>query len=249
MKSVVFLTSFFLLAHMNLQAQSKIVLPDYKKGQYECDTVYKHFGGLPNSGKGSISFTGNLSANLLAGVKFYMVVDSIDPSPGPLPSAFIDSLGTKVALRKATYALPCQMDVFSGKIRFYLVIGGTPVTSGESYLCDLTSAFTLGDDWNLVFFANTPKTCVVDEVQGVDVEKHSAGQLRIYPNPVADQLAINGVKGSSGKTYNIYDKLGRKVQTGLVHPSSAFIDVQYLLPGDYLIQIDSELQTLKFVKN
>jgi hypothetical protein len=58
--------------------------------------------------------------------------------------------------------------------------------------------------------------------------------LHIYPNPTANTLNIDGLKGNTG--YNIYNMQGQKVKAGETQKQ---IDVQPLPAGNYMLQMSN----------
>ena len=87
---------FLMLMSISIHATitiTSIQLPDYTVGKYENTTIYKYFG--PAS-KGRIYLVPPLPDQFVTGVKFYMVIDSIEP--GTVPAR--DSAGVFVPMHK-----------------------------------------------------------------------------------------------------------------------------------------------------
>jgi len=70
--------------------------------------------------------------------------------------------------------------------------------------------------------------------------------FNIYPNPVVNQLNVNGEisKAKSAKIYDFSGKLIKEINTPFVNQKS--IDVQSLLPNTYILNIDGK--SVKFIK-
>lgn len=70
-----------------------------------------------------------------------------------------------------------------------------------------------------------------------------AGSL--YPNPTAGMLTLSGI---AGKTYEIYNAAGQKMQQGRIQDRN--IDVRDLVPGTYFLQVRNKenMTRLKFVR-
>ena len=71
----------------------------------------------------------------------------------------------------------------------------------------------------------------------------SNNELRIYPNPVKDQLSLDGI--SKDEKYEIYSLDGKKVKSGTVATKKT-INVNALSKGVYLLKIAEK--NLKFIK-
>ena len=71
----------------------------------------------------------------------------------------------------------------------------------------------------------------------------SNNELRIYPNPVKDQLSLDGI--SKDEKYEIYSLDGKKVKSGTVATKKT-INVNALPKGVYLLKIAEK--NLKFIK-
>lgn len=77
------------------------------------------------------------------------------------------------------------------------------------------------------------------------VKELTAGIIQVCPNPVADKLYVNT---DSKATAHITDMTGKVLLTKTVDKNST-IDVSSLLPGNYLLMIQSkEMRVVKFVK-
>lgn len=214
----------------------QINLPVYTEGQYEADTILEFFGTLGFSGKGSVK-TSNF--NFVTGVKFYLVIDSV------VGIALWDSAGQFVPLVKGDQLeFPVKFQC-TDKLKLHILVAGTPGIGSETYACDLGFRFTTGEDYDVTIIPNTTKSCTVDLIKGIDASGERPS-ISIYPNPVSDNLCIKG--NLINTRYIIYDALGKARLSGILKDAMQEVDIQNLSPGNYLIQIGSEQQTLKFVK-
>lgn len=70
--------------------------------------------------------------------------------------------------------------------------------------------------------------------------------FNIYPNPVVNQLNVNGEisKAKSAKIYELSGKLIKEINNPFINQKS--IDVQSLLPSTYILNIDGK--SVKFIK-
>lgn len=77
-------------------------------------------------------------------------------------------------------------------------------------------------------------------------EDHKNKGINIYPNPVSDVLHIDGI--SSDINYEIYDAVGRKLETGKMADDE--VNVHHLTKGVYFILLKEKENTtrLKFIK-
>jgi len=83
-------------------------------------------------------------------------------------------------------------------------------------------------------------------VLGINDITNRTLDFNIYPNPVVNQLNINGEisKAKSAKIFDLSGKLIKEINNPFVNQKS--IDVQSLLPNTYLLNIDGK--SVKFIK-
>jgi hypothetical protein len=81
------------------------------------------------------------------------------------------------------------------------------------------------------------------------VKAHSKMPLSVYPDPVINEVTIDGLSSKSNSV-NIYNSLGQKVQQEQITGGKGRIDVSSLLPGVYFLHVQSgdQLHTQKLVK-
>ena len=72
-------------------------------------------------------------------------------------------------------------------------------------------------------------------------------QFEIYPNPVGNQLNINGNLGKV-KSLQIYDMTGKLMKdiSNTLNSEHKSIDVSQLIPNTYILRIDGK--SIKFIK-
>ena len=71
--------------------------------------------------------------------------------------------------------------------------------------------------------------------------------LKIYPNPVKEQLTVKNEQLSEGSVIEIYDAAGKLQKSKIVNLQSAIvIDVSHLSSGIYFLKAGDN--TVKFVK-
>ncbi|TCL65348.1 putative secreted protein (Por secretion system target), partial [Mariniflexile fucanivorans] len=71
--------------------------------------------------------------------------------------------------------------------------------------------------------------------------------LKIYPNPVIDDLILNNLKGINIKSVNLYDVSGRIVKSINLNNNvpNIRINISNLNTGTYFILIDSDMGQLR----
>lgn len=82
-----------------------------------------------------------------------------------------------------------------------------------------------------LFIGDTQGTCSL----GVDSYLKTA--VKIYPNPVQNQITINGLKGD--ETLMLYDFNGRLLQTLKVHHENEILKMGKYTNGIYFLKIGS----------
>lgn len=65
------------------------------------------------------------------------------------------------------------------------------------------------------------------------------GGVNVFPNPVADQLTIAWAETQGAVAYNVFDISGKHVAFGAVDRPLGQIDVSFLEPGMYSLQLES----------
>lgn len=83
-------------------------------------------------------------------------------------------------------------------------------------------------------------------VLGINDIINRTPDFNIYPNPVVNQLNVNGEisKAKSAKIYDLSGKLIKEINNPFINQKS--IDVQSLLPSTYILNIDGK--SVKFIK-
>ena len=86
-------------------------------------------------------------------------------------------------------------------------------------------------------------------VEGVGVEEQERAMVRIYPNPVSDQLHMDLPEGASSATLALYEVTGRQVLRRQVN-AGASLSLTTLPAGIYLysLTVDGKIQSGKLVK-
>ena len=77
----------------------------------------------------------------------------------------------------------------------------------------------------------------------------AAGSFAVYPNPASDFITVNTRSALSGSAYTISDITGRSVQSSEFGEEHQVLNVSALPAGLYLIKIENDNITYKFLKN
>lgn len=122
--------------------------------------------------------------------------------------------------------------------------------TGNNYSYGVTSIPSYTSNWNL----DTSRVGRDIPLIGFDIQPDAVvdvtqvqERVRLFPNPAQDALHISGVAFTT--FYNIYDVMGRLLQTGTVTDKA--IDISILPSGFYTLRLRSKSkasQTLKFTK-
>jgi hypothetical protein len=91
-------------------------------------------------------------------------------------------------------------------------------------------------------------------VTALDQLANSTITLKVYPNPVSEQLLLETVKGEKQRfSLKLFDITGKLLYQQAVIQSVETINMQVYVPGNYLLRVCSEdetpIQTFKIIKN
>lgn len=236
------LFTFTLLLSLRLNAQV-IILPAYQQGQYDSTTLFTYYGSLPLTGVGSVDFMGAVTPNLITGMSFKMVVDSINNGSSTAHAVVWDSLGIMVPLYKGdTLDIPAnfQLMVADAAVGFHVIFEGTPSIAGESYFCELMLEFLLGSDWGLRIKESPNDTCFVEKGMGLDAHSQTKNVV-IYPNPFHAHTTISFENpDEESHTLIIYDACGKVIRTvEHIKAKSVCIEKNEMSQGPYYFKLAS----------
>lgn len=242
------ITFIFLWSFIQLNAQ-KINLPVYKVGQFSSDTIFKHFGNMGDTEDGSITFQNKLTSTLLTGVKFYVLIDTIDKggAPAGVTTAYIITDSSRTAKKGDKYELPVKFKVFAGKIGFSIIIEGTPQISNEAYYCDLMLLLPTCNCMAAVLTNKTEQQCNVTIPDGIQSLTNEP-LVVVYPNPASHTTMFNAPSSYAGKPYSVIDSNGKQVLTGITSNGTTTINTNNLPAGNYYIQIQEVRKALSIIK-
>ncbi|ABG60721.1 hypothetical protein CHU_3488 [Cytophaga hutchinsonii ATCC 33406] len=234
------LLSLFALCMLGICVHAQNVrLRDYTVGEEINDTIFSYYGNLPFSGNGDIYFGGNVTAELMPGVSFKIVIDSINKGESSVNTAFRVEGDENIAIKKGdTVSMPVRLRLFAGKIGFHILVHGTPLTANEEYLCDLVFAQTTSEDWGLVLVDNSNTLCTVDLTTGIKKKLYTKN-ISVYPNPATGDITLNVAVDMVGFSYNISNAMGRVVTSGNISDAFSVVSVNDLLPGVYYVIVEN----------
>lgn len=115
---------------------------------------------------------------------------------------------------------------------------------GTTYSYTFTVVGT--NDYDCVVHSNMFGTITVDNI--ASIEDKFAINVNYFPNPVTNKLTVTSL--ISLETYQVYDILGKQVQSGKVGANVLDVDMSQLKTGVYFVKVQSgQLQkTMKVVK-
>ena len=130
-----------------------------------------------------------------------------------------------------------------------ITFGGTPDTIPIYIPCGTFDSYKNAAGWG-EYFTNFKEDCD-STVTIIEVETQRILSLRVYSNPTNGRLIIDygDSKGACPlvKVVEIYDVVGRKIQSKIVNlQSEIIIDVSHLANGVYFLKVDNKV--VRFVK-
>lgn len=215
------------ISAMDLQAQpASIKVPGYTKGVYAYDTIYNYSGPMK---------FGELPAQItikdfqfVTGLKFYVMLEGTG-------SRYDSSTGLWVPINKDEKLSSPIM--FRGGSAFHLVVEGTPETASETYPCELTNSYTLGEEFGVIFHPSVPeKTCVVDLIKGITNQTAEKNFL-IYPNPVENEVFIKAATSQHYRDYELLNIKGELIRSGKLEKELTTLQLETLPSGNYFLRI------------
>ena len=144
------------------------------------------------------------------------------------------------------YNLKCEVNLYTREVKYYAndqFLFNRPITSSSITKIDEVSFETNnkshGMDYEFYF-----DNLVIKNLDNLDTENVTKESIKIYPNPVQDELNIQ--TNNLVKQIEIFDLTGKKVLTS----KSKNINIQHLSKGTYLVKVitDKEELTQKVIK-
>ena len=81
---------------------------------------------------------------------------------------------------------------------------------------------------------------------GIEGNNRASDNISIFPVPVQDQLNVRTASDSSFAKVNIYSATGQLVVSQTIFASSGAVDVATLIPGYYIVQVQTETESATF---
>jgi hypothetical protein len=72
------------------------------------------------------------------------------------------------------------------------------------------------------------------------LNQENTTEFNFYPNPATDQITINGDISLIGKTYLVFDQVGKVIYKGSIDKASTSLSVTNFSNGVYTLQIDGK---------
>ena len=115
------------------------------------------------------------------------------------------------------------------------VSGNTVTLKGEG-----ETTITATQEGNIQFSPAAPVTRALVVKLITDIEPGANGLVKIYPNPAADYLLVEGDALKAGTVLQLYNGEGRAVPVNDNHSKGAYrLDVRALSPGIYYLVINN----------
>ena len=132
----------------------------------------------------------------------------------------------------------------------------TVCTSGGDADGNGSISFTVGqpfyieaNNYNGTILPGVQQTYLISRVETANVDIIPSIQLKIYPNPTANDLSIVIDNGQGTPLYYlITDNLGRKLRESEINHIQTNIDISSFAPSVYYLQIYNKAKRLKTFK-
>lgn len=150
-----------------------------------------------------------------------------------------------IALPSGTFYLSIVQPAYSGSDSLYYGLDVNRIGSNHAYYNVLNKWENSTVGGAIMLRPIVGQNFIASSVKEA-LPKHQ--QITVYPNPVSNQLFIKTYSTSPKMTFEIIDKLGNKINSGIYNKS---IDVSNLLPGMYFIRIfgnQNIVNIQKFIK-
>jgi hypothetical protein len=230
------------------------------------------FGTLPTKNQGDQPF--QLTATSSSGLP---VVFSVTSGPATVNGNTVTLTGAGTVVIKASQAGNSNYNAAADTTKSFCVNPSKPAISASFTNTSapvLTSSSSQGNQWylngNSIASSTSPTlnitqagsytlivtiggcastTSDAENITVTSVESSSDPAVKIYPNPVSDELFISWV-GNESASVTIVDGLGKSTMTGSNELLNHSINVSALSPGFYIIRINSDTRRYvsKFLK-
>jgi len=135
-----------------------------------------------------------------------------------------------------------------------VITGGEALGSGGNISYSIGQAvYTTSSGGNLTISQGVQQPYEIYNVTEIGEVVGIILQMRIYPNPVIDELVLKFENEmSNGLSYDLYDEKGAVLENKTISSSEMNILMSPYLPGIYFLKITSynkELKIFKIIKN
>jgi len=124
------------------------------------------------------------------------------------------------------------------------VLEETRITFADRVMTVGTTPFQLGEVRNLSFVATGGNDTRIVTVLGEN-------DIRVFPNPVRDELTLEVREDLQNLTFRMFDLSGRQMSTGRVLSPQTVIDMSLYASGTYILIIEQggqRVQSFQIVK-
>ena len=128
---------------------------------------------------------------------------------------------------------------------WYVAGNTTPIDSGGGFWAHPTTATTYVLEQNLCGIKKWDTVKVWVAPLSVGSQQWAVGSLRVYPNPVTDEITI---EHAANCEVAFYDVTGRKVASFVSMTNKEVLDISTLPSGVYLVQVTDESTGARAVK-
>lgn len=104
------------------------------------------------------------------------------------------------------------------------------------------------DDIGLWTRALTPNEVAILYQSSLSSNTLETASVKIYPNPANDFLQVETTADDLGKTFQIFDEIGRIINTGHIADTVTKINTTSLMQGIYFFKVGGN-KTVKFIKS
>ncbi|HMP85875.1 MAG TPA: alkaline phosphatase D family protein, partial [Lacibacter sp.] len=177
----------------------------------------------------------------------------ITAQPAPVTAVVDESASFTVSTSAGGATFRWQRDAGSG----FQDLDNSPPFSGANTATLTVAPLTLAFNNDLYRCVVTASSCSTESGSALlrvnlptrVVERPTGLPLRLYPNPVLDQLVLEGDPRLAGQPYQIRDALGRQVRSGLLTAATTTLQLEQLPAGIYTLHIGRQgEQRMRFVK-
>ncbi len=170
----------------------------------------------------------------------YLVDDVSVIDCGNIPNAGRDTLitlGDSVFIGSHELLIPYT---------WYVLGSSTPIDSGGGFWAHPAATTTYVVEQNLCGIKKRDTIKVWVAPVGLSELHTAVNNVRVYPNPVVNELTIDGAKGLD---VAIYDVVGKEILHSAITSERQVLDISALPNGTYIVQLIDKQTGMKVVRN